>query len=356
VLPLRNLPDLIHGDMSTLRNNNTLTTTRKPISRWLLLLTLLLTGLLLFLAFHNVAWDDMLTTARRAQGSFLLLAAAVYGVTYLLRGLRWHLLLSADSVVPRLTAISASNVGYLGNSLLPARAGELIRVVLIGKSSAVSASYALATVVTERVSDAGILILLSLVALQTVKNIPEWLTAASRITALLVVVGVVVFLVIFHYEARIMQLLDRLPLAGHVRARLGLRIQQFLQGARALQNLERMLGYAVLTALIWLLDILFAIFIADSFQLHLALPEAILLLTALGLSSAVPSTPGYVGVFQFVAVTVLVPFGFMKSEALVYILTYQLVTYIVTIILGLLGLLQIQIKLRSIPAASGTLL
>src|SRR5262245_60377883 len=151
--------------MSILRNTNTPITARKPISRSLLLFTLLLAALLLYLSFHNVAWEEMLVTARRSEIGFLLSAAAVYGPSNLLRGLRWHLLLSAGGVVPRLTVISASNIGYLGNSLLPARAGELIRVVLIGKSSAISASYALATVLTERVSDAGASILLGLVAL-----------------------------------------------------------------------------------------------------------------------------------------------------------------------------------------------
>jgi len=42
---------------------------------------------------------------------------------------------------------------------------------------------------------------------------------------------------------------------------------------------------------------------------HISFRIALLVLTALGLSSALPSTPGYVGIFQFVAVTVLAPFG-----------------------------------------------
>ena len=42
-------------------------------------------------------------------------------------------------------------------------------------------------------------------------------------------------------------------------------------------------------------------------------------LAALGLASAAPSTPGYVGIYQFVAVSVLAPFGFVREQALVFV-------------------------------------
>ena len=39
----------------------------------------------------------------------------------------------------------------------------------------------------------------------------------------------------------------------------------------------------------------------------------------MGLASALPSTPGYVGIYQFVAVSVLTPFGFSRTDAIAYI-------------------------------------
>jgi len=69
--------------------------------------------------------------------------------------------------------------------------------------------------------------------------------------------------------------------------------------------------------------------------------QSLILLAALGLSSAIPSTPGYIGVYQFVAVTVLVPFGFSKPDALAYILISQVIGYLVISFWGLIGLWQI---------------
>ena len=52
-------------------------------------------------------------------------------------------------------------------------------------------------------------------------------------------------------------------------------------------------------------------------------PVAFLLIAGIGLGSALPSTPGYVGIYQFVAVTVLTPFGFSRTDAIAYILVAQ---------------------------------
>jgi len=62
---------------------------------------------------------------------------------------------------------------------------------------------------------------------------------------------------------------------------------------------------------------------------------AMLLLTGLGLGSALPSTPGYVGIYQFVAVTVLAPMGIAKSAALAFIIMVQAYGYVTTLLVGL---------------------
>ena len=62
---------------------------------------------------------------------------------------------------------------------------------------------------------------------------------------------------------------------------------------------------------------------AYGLHLHFSFTVAMLLLTGMGLGSALPSTPGYVGIYQFVAVTVLTPFGISRDAALAYILVAQ---------------------------------
>jgi uncharacterized membrane protein YbhN (UPF0104 family) len=100
----------------------------------------------------------------------------------------------------------------------------------------------------------------------------------------------------------------------------------------------RAFGFVAFTMVIWLLDGFGTTIMARALNLSLTLPQALLLLVALGLSSAVPSTPGYIGVYQFVAVTVLPVFGFTNSQAIAYILASQAFTFAIVSVLGMVGM------------------
>ena len=63
----------------------------------------------------------------------------------------------------------------------------------------------------------------------------------------------------------------------------------------------------------------------------------------LGLSSLAPFTPGNIGVYQFVAVAVLMPFGFLRDQALVYIFSFQAVIYVV-VLWGVTGFWRLRLR------------
>ena len=97
---------------------------------------------------------------------------------------------------------------------------------------------------------------------------------------------------------------------------------------------------------------------AHSIGLSISLPLAFLLVAGLGLGSALPSTPGYVGIYQFVAISVLTPFGFSRTDAIAYILFYQAVSYLVVLTWGLIALGQQRqtpsVSVRTRGATGGT--
>ena len=124
---------------------------------------------------------------------------------------------------------------------------------------------------------------------------------------------------------------------------------------RAFHHTGRFLGFAAFTVVIWVGDAASTMVGAHALGLRLSFPMAILLLTGLGLSSALPSTPGYVGIYQFVAVTVLVPLGIAKSAALAFILILQAYGYVATLLVGLpcLYILRSNAPIRTaVPPAS----
>lgn len=324
-------------------------------SLWYAGVTLLLAAVLLVLAVREVDWEHMVQTLARAQPALLVVAFLVVTGSYFVRGLRWRVLLSAEQTISPITTFFATLVGYLSNSFLPARAGEVIRSVMIGRNSAISNTFALATTLTERILDAVVLVLISLFALMTLDNLPDWLRVAVQVMAVLGLGGVGGLLVAPRLEPLFNRLLALLPLSPRLHELAGSLLTQLLAGMRAFQHPARAAQFAALTVVVWLADALFAIVAAQALHLSLSLPHALLLLAALGLSSALPSTPGYIGIYQFVAVSMLPPFGFSTGQALAYILVFQGVVYVVDIVWGLMGLWRLGVvrQLRGAKADVG---
>lgn len=312
-------------------------------SRLTLALTLLLAIVLLFLAFRDANLDEMVATVRQARLDYLAVSCVGVAAAFFLRGLRWNTLLSAEKEIGTMVVFWATVVGYLGNSLLPARAGEIIRTVVIGRSGSISKSFVLATALTERLLDAVALVLISLVAVFFLESIPDWLFTAAQVMGLICLAGVIVLFVMPRFESVIKAVMNRLPLPKSLQAKLVDFAEKFLLGMRAFQHSGRALRFTGFTVLIWLLDGVMTIVVGQALNIDITLPQVMLLLAALGLSSAAPSTPGFVGIYQFVTVTVLASFGISRNDALALIITLQATNYVVLISLGIVGLWQLNV-------------
>jgi hypothetical protein len=120
-------------------------------------------------------------------------------------------------------------------------------------------------------------------------------------------------------------------------------LNQVLKGVRSFHDPSRLVQFLGLTAVIWMLDGIGTVVGASAIGVPITLPIAFLLVAGLGLGSAIPSTPGYLGVYQIVAVTVLVPFGISRSSAIAYILLFQAVSYLVTLFWGLIGVAKCRV-------------
>jgi glycosyltransferase 2 family protein len=315
-----------------------LSPTEQRTSRIYLVITFIIAGVLLVLAFRGVNWSELFATLCQGRLDYLLLGIVILSVTWFVRGIRWRILLNPVEYVAPFTMFWAVAVGYLGNGFLPARAGELMRSVMIGRRMRISKSYALATALTERVLDLAALVLVSLLALLLLPGLPDWLLTAAGVTAIVAAVGTVGLFVTPLLRGVFLFLLNRLPLTDALHTRFHMMVEAFLLGMQTFRHPGRAAAFLGLALVIWLMDASSALMIAQALNLTLTLPQVVLLLASLGLSSTIPSTPGYVGVYQFVAVTVLPQFGISQSSALAYILALQAMTYITMVLWGFPGL------------------
>jgi hypothetical protein len=111
-------------------------------------------------------------------------------------------------------------------------------------------------------------------------------------------------------------------------------------GIRSFHDRGRLARFLLFTALLWALEGVTTVLGARAIGIVFSFPVAFLLIAGLGLGSALPATPGYVGIYQFAAVSVLTPFGYSQADAIAYILLFQAMNYVVLLVWGLLGLAQ----------------
>jgi hypothetical protein len=305
-------------------------------------LSTLLAGVLLYFSLRHVDWSRVWHTIAGAQWRYLAAATAMTSFAFFVRSLRWRILLNSETWFSVGTVFWANMAGYLGNNFLPARAGELIRTYLISNRSSLSKTYVLTTALSERLMDVIALVLWSSLVLLGVNPKPSWMQDLSRTMAIVASAGAVAIMVLPHTGSLTENLLRRMPLPEGLRNRLVGLAEQILSGLRAFHHWGRFTGFAALTVVIWVSDAIGVMAGARALGLTISFRVALLLLTGLGLGSALPSTPGYVGIYQFVAVTVLTPFGIDRDEALAYILVAQVLASLVMLAFGLPGLYRLQ--------------
>jgi uncharacterized protein (TIRG00374 family) len=302
---------------------------------------------LLWYSLRGIEWLRVWQIVKGAHLGGVALAMALMSTTLFLRSFRWRVLLLAKGRVSVADAFWATGAGYLGNSLLPARAGEVVRTVMISRRTKMTKTFVLTTALSERVVDAIALITISATVLLVLPEKPGWLADAARPFAVLGLCGVLTIAIVPIFEAFWFRLLERLPVPHGLRDKAEHALQHGLQGIRSFHDRGRLLRFLGLTAVIWLLDGVGTVVGAQAIGLTIELPVAFLLIAGLGLGSAMPSTPGYLGVYQFVAVSILTPFGLSKTDAIAYILLFQAMNYVVVLFWGGIGLSQQRGKAES---------
>jgi len=303
---------------------------------WAFALTLAV--VLLYYSLRGIDWGQVWLTLKTTQLSYLGLMLIAGTGTLVLRALRWRVLLQSGGRVHVATAFWATCAGYFGNNYLPARAGEVVRSVMVDAEAGLGRTFVLTTALSERIVDAITLVFVSSIVLLTLPTRPGWYGPAAKPFAIVGLCGALGIAILPRLERFWKFLLARMPVPEGLRARLLHILEQILFGLRAFHDGRRLLLFMSLTAVIWLGDAIGFMFGGLSVGISLKLPMAFLLITGLGLGSALPSTPGYVGIFQFVAVEVLTPFGFPRAAVIAYMVLVQVLQYVTTGIWGLLAL------------------
>jgi len=265
-----------------------------------IILGTILGGGLLYLAMGGVHFGETWEVLRTMEGIYLVLALVLVLISPVVRALRWRALFDEDVPGP-VPLIGAIVTGQTLNFTIPFRSGEVARILMVGGRKLQTAG----TIAVEKALDAacfgGLCVMLPLIW-----AIPEWLEG-PRLSVLgmagVYIVAVVGLSIIPRISPKMFKIVQVPPL----------------------RKMPVLLGSSLY---LWAGSILINYFVLCALQIQATFLAAIVLLVILQAGVAVPSSPGKIGVFQYLAVLGLSLFGVAKTPALAFGVVLHLLIFL----------------------------
>ena len=283
-----------------------------------------LSGVFLWLSVREADLRAVWQTIDEAHLPLLVATVALVAVMYGLQALRWRRI--AGPTVQWQQAFGMLVAGLAVNNVVPGRVGDLLRARWMARASGVPGGRGLATVVLDRGADLIVLAVSLSVCLPLVSH-------TAWVDRLVIGAGTVVLLFVgglaaarFYVRRRRATIVDR---------RLVRRIAH-----DALRGLSEPIPTNVKVAILglsvgaWLAWAAAAMLCARSIGVEFGLIEALFLAGVVNLGVAIPSSPGFVGTYQWLMISTLALYGVGREDGLAFAIVFQACWYIPTTVIG----------------------
>lgn len=310
------------------------------LNNWRLWLGCAISILCLWLALRHVPLVELGHSVGRASILWWLPAVGLQLLSVVARAQRWVVLL--DKKERLADSFWAQSVGYLFTNVLPLRMGEPARVIIMAERCMLPIIQVAASAVVERVLDL-VTIVLALILVLPWMSVPALVMRTGMTFGFLSFIAIIVSLLAVRFRSaseRLLQYLLKAIPALPAEAIIG-RWRELIVGLSPLARWQVALQGAIWSSVSWAFSIGMYWCVLRSFQPDGSIVEAVFMVVALSFAVAVPSSPGFVGIFQLVGQQALVlPFGakYEATNALAITLTAHLIYYLLTTFLGIIGL------------------
>lgn len=284
---------------------------------------------------------ELLAALRSADLVLLLACVVTVPVTMYLKAYRWRLFFPGSDGVSMRGLLAALYLGYMTNTIVPLRAGELVRAYLVGESEKVKKSKVLATVLIEKVCDLGTMAGL-LFLLRFLTELPTWADAAawaSGVGLSMAGVGLSFALTTRQLTVRLVERLEAMvprlkPL------QLSAMVTSFLDGLAFVRDVRVLVSVLFWSAMLWAMSALTVYLGLWAVGIQASVATAVFVLVITNLGMAVPSLPGYVGVYHSAVVVALEPAGIDPSRSLAAAIVLHALIFGIFIVGGVYCLLR----------------
>lgn len=306
------------------------------LKRWQFWLGAGISALFLVIALRNLHLGDVWAEMRAARYGWILPGVVVYFFGVWARTWRWDYLLRPLKRIPLRRLFPVVVIGYMGNNVYPARAGEVIRAYVLRRREGVSISASLATIVVERVFDGLVMLIFVFIGLPFTP-MPGWLQGMVIAASLLFFGALALFMTlaikIEWAELAYGWAIDRV-VPARFRAPVRGFADRFMTGLHSLRSGRGVLMIFVTSIVIWLAETVKYWFVMHAFDFTVPFWVLMLMNGIVNLATTIPSSPGYVGTFDAPGIEILSIFGVERNLAAGYTLVLHAALWLPITLLG----------------------
>lgn len=311
--------------------------------KWPVVTGIAVSAVLGYLAFRGISWGDVGRALASVHVVKLAVAFLFLALSISLSARRWQLLIGYHqarwSVV-----LAALMVGLMVNNILPARLGEIARAIFLGIRADLNKVYLMGTVVLDRLMDLAVLLVLVLLLLVLVPAWPSLFPPILLTGGVPLVSGVALIILL------------RCGFISAIRVRgwfagVGPQLQLGLAKARSWYEWCVLVGFSLG---IWFCMGISLFLALRAFNISLLFWEVGILLVVVNLGGLMPSSPGYIGTYHWLAMTTLVAFGVERNTALSFALVNHALWYVPQVVVGLAVLSRANLAVRALVRRAKT--
>ncbi|HEX9090850.1 MAG TPA: lysylphosphatidylglycerol synthase transmembrane domain-containing protein [Anaerolineales bacterium] len=327
------------------------------MKRWQFWFGILISAIFLYLVLRKIDYTQLWQVLKAANYWWLIPGVMVYFVALWARSWRWHYLLRPLKAIPTTSMFPIVTMGYAGNNIFPARAGEVVRAVILKRKQGVPISASLATIIVERVFD-GIVMLafvfVNLAELTRLTDVSIDIAGIKLGIREIAIWGSVAFfgaLAVFLVAAMfpkptdrlVTWLVERIAPARIRQQTLGIS-RRFLDGLESLRSPIDVLMVFVTSVIIWLLETVKYWFVMHAFSFSVSFFALMLMNGVVNLATTIPSAPGYLGTFDLPGIAVLQAYNISREVAASYTFVLHFALWFPVTVVGLYYMFREGIK------------
>lgn len=278
--------------------------------------------------------------------SLILLGVLIYLSSFIVRGLRWKILLRhlKKFEVRELTMLTFA--GYAVNNVFPVRIGEFTRAWVTGKRNDVSRTSVLASIFVERIFDGLTIALILSVTLFFYPFPGNVKTLAYMASALFGLLFMFVLLGTFSDKPLKLIVFMRQKLPKFTAFFFDV-AEKFLKGASSLDSPRQIISVTILSISVWVIELSVYLMVSKAFDIDIPFAGYLFMLCAANLGMLAAPTPGGLGVFQAAIIYALKSFSILYEKRMAVAIVLHMSHIIPVTVIGLLWLYKNHISISS---------